>query len=149
MNGDTTKLEARIEALERRLEALTEYCEDLEDRITTMAVAKVPEARFPYWNWQLCRGMSTEERRTLSFVLSILDARVEGSPIAEEFRKDIAGVPLDILYSDKPIQAAEAAAVIKAVTGMKHDAGVIELLEAVQGQDMFRHLCPFLLATLR
>ena len=98
MNTDTHELEARIAELERKLKALTEYCEGLEDRIIKLAVAKVPEPRFPYWNWQLCRGMSTEERRTLSFVLSILDARVEGSPIAEEVRMDIAGVPLVTVY---------------------------------------------------
>lgn len=147
MSSDAANLEARIDELERQLETVTEYCEDLEDRITTMAVAKVPEPRFPYWNWQLGRRMSTEQRRRMSFVLSTLDDRVQGLEMI--LQKDIPGVDHDVLYGDKPLQAGDATAAIKAVTGLRHDAQVIELLEAVQGQGMFRHLCPFLLAALR
>lgn len=146
MNTDTRELELRVQELERKLEALTEYCEDLETRITTMAVAKVGEPRFPYWNWQLCHRMSTEDRRRLTLVLSALEARAEGSCLSKEFQKEIEGVPNDLLYSDEPLQAAEAMAAIKAVTGMKHDNRVMELIEAVQGQGILRSLCAFMLA---
>jgi hypothetical protein len=111
-----------------------------------MAVAKVAEPRFPYWNWQLVGGMPIEDRRRLTHVLWALNARAEGSCLWKEFQKEIEGVPNDLLYSDEPLQAADAMAAIKAVTGMKHDTRVMELIEAVQGQGILRSLCAFMLA---
>ena len=106
MNTDTRELEARVVELERKLGALTAYCEDLQSRITMMAVAKVAETRFPYWNWQLCRGMSSEDRRRLTIVLGALDARAEGASMPAEHHKDVEGVDHDILYGNQPLQAA-------------------------------------------
>jgi len=149
MAADNTRgLEDRIAELEARLESLTSYCQDLEDRITKLAVAKVSESRFPFWNWQLARGMDTEERKALVLVLSALDDRVLGELRPEELQKPVEGVGHDVLYSDKPLAARDAVDAIRAATGMTTDEQVIELIEVLAGQGMFRELTGFMLTAL-
>lgn len=149
MDTATLELEAKIATLERKLEMVTEYCQELEERIKKLALVKCPEPRFPFWNWQLCRGMSREEWRRLSVVLSFLEDRVAGEPVPEALHKDIGGIPQRVLFGDEPLDPGEACDAVKWVTGIEHEDALIELLEALFGQGMFRSLCPFLLKTLR
>lgn len=142
-------LETRLALAERRIEELTAYCEDLEDRLTRLAVAKVAESRFPFWNWELQRGMSQAERTRLTIVLTYLDDRVIGLSTPEALRKDIDGIPHDVLHGEAPLAAREAADAIKTVTGIVHDGALIDLVEALAGQGMVRQLCAFLLDALR
>ena len=141
MNSDAHSLEARIEALEQQLTALTDYCHDLEWRILKLAIAKRPEVAYPYWNWLLSRGISDNARRTLMHVLSALNDRAAGEETSLAFQKDIEGVPRNLLYATEPLQPREVFDAIKHATGMKDDTQVQELLEAVQGQGMFLTLC--------
>jgi len=149
MSNTTRTLEARIEELERKVEALTEHCAELKDRLRLMAVAKVSEPRFPFFNWQLFHGSSLEDQGKMFCVLTALDDRVTGRDTPPEFRKEIEGVPNEVLYGDQPLTVEDAANAIKTITGLVHDGALFDLVEAIHGQGMVRNLCPFLLDGLR
>jgi hypothetical protein len=148
MSSGTKDLENKIEALENRIEALSARCHDLERRMIRMAVSKISDPRYPYWNWFLCRGASEEEMLKLNVLLSAMHGRVTGSPLPNETNKSIDGVSLDLLsHGSGPLPVEQVFAAIKRVAGMEGDWQVVELIRVVHEQGMFQELCEYVLSS--
>lgn len=140
------ELEQRIADLESRLESLTEQHGELSERLLRLSLATVPEPRFPFWTWYIRSHMSEKTRTRLQQLLLLLSFRAEGEPIPDPFRKDIEGVPHELLNSSEPLTADEISVAVKAVTGIQNEARVVEMFEALKDQSIQVELCDLYLA---
>jgi hypothetical protein len=139
-------LENRIKELEHQVERLTERCDELQDMLHTMALAKLADPRYPYWNWLLINRISDEVRMPLTMLLGALNDRVISLELPDELKKKgIDGVPQEVLYGPGAPTREEAYAAIKTVIGMKYDDRVTEMLQAIKEQGILQSLCDHLL----
>lgn len=141
------ELEERIADLESRLESLTEQHIELSERLLRLSLATVPEPRFPFWTWYIRSHMPEQTRNKLQQLLLLLSFRAEGETIPDPFRKDIEGVPHELLNSPEPLTAEEISIAVKAVTGIHNEARVAEMFEALKGQSIQADLCDLYLAS--
>jgi len=146
MNSSNEALEDRVKKLEKDVAALTKQCELLEWRVQIMTVSKISHPRFPYWQRQLEIIGSMQKRQDLNVVLHGLSERLEGKVDPSEKHLEVEGVPNELLYSTDPLTAEDVFKAIKLVTGFVPNVLVVELMQAVEGQGMYRSLCEFFLS---
>lgn len=140
------QLEQRIADLESKLEALAEQHYWLGQRLLHLSLATLPEPRFPFWTYYIRSHMPEETRQGLGMLVALLTFRANGEPIPDPLRKDIEGVPHELLNSSEPLTAENISTAVKAVTGILHESEVVELFEAMKGQGIHVELCDFYLA---
>lgn len=148
MSSSIRNLEKKIETLESEIDALRKRCHDLEWRMVRLAVAKIPDPRYPYWNWILSGAIPEETMVTLNLLLSALNERLTGVEIPNEEQKDIEGVSRDVLYGSGPLRVEDVLEAIKSITGMEDNWQVVDLIRAVNEQGMFDELCEHVLSSL-
>jgi hypothetical protein len=149
MSSDVKELEDRIKELERKVEALTDECEHLGWRVSTLRLAKLSDPRYPFWNWQLQMMESEAMRTNLDIVLGALNDRAAGDGTPDEMKKDIEGVPHELLYGSDPLKLSDVFQAIKLTTGLKHDSQVVDCIKALNEQGMMlRQLRDFVLSAL-
>lgn len=146
MSSDIEKLENKIKELEGTIEALTNRCDVLEWRLLTLAISKIPDPRYPFWNWILSHGMPEETRLRLTALLSALQGRVTGTQLPSVEEK--IGISGDLLTGSGPPRAEEVLAAIKSITGMQDNRQIADMLRAVNDQGMFQELCEHVLSSL-
>lgn len=149
MSAESDELESRIRKLEATLKALTHRCEELEGRAIMMALAKLDDPRFAYWNWLLRTSFLNQCRLNLTILLPALNNRIKGEPLPREKQEMIEGISSDLMYGSGPLPSAdEMVQMIKTAAEITHTSRVKELLEAVRDQDMYPELCDYLLDPL-
>lgn len=140
------KLEKRIADLESKLEDLTERHVELGERLLRLSLSAVPEPRFPFWTWYIRNHVSEQTRVRLGVLITLLGFRLRGEPIPEPFRKDIEGVPRELLNSSEPLTVEDIHIAVSAVTGIQDNDRLAEMFKAMKGQGIHTELCELYLA---
>lgn len=147
MNSKIKRLEKKIKKLESKVETLEDQCGDLRDRLHRMAISKISDPRYTYWNWQLSRPVPEETVRELNHLLSSLSHRVKGTEIDDMFKKSIPGISSEWLYASGPLKVEDVFAAIKTITGMTGHMQVVDLIRAVEEQGFYSELCEYVLTS--
>lgn len=148
MSQHEISAEDRIDALIRASEQIGRRLDAVEERHAMLARSKIPQPRFPYWNWLLQMEISEDTKIDLTILLSELSDRVNGKtrPEAFEWLEQIEGVSYEILRgSGRPPPVADIMTALKAVAGLQTNADVMELIMALRGQRMFLHVWDYVL----
>jgi hypothetical protein len=148
MSSDVKELEDRIKELERKLEALTDDFHHVASCVSTMKVSKLSDPRYPYWNWELLMIDSEAKKRRLDITLGALNSRAAGEETPDEMKKDLEGVPHELLYGTDPLKLSDVFQAFKLAMGWKHDSHVVDCIKAIHEQRILRPLCDFVLSAL-
>ena len=128
-----------------RVTALEMELENLRDRVDRLAVSKLSDPRFPYFEWLVLHEITPDAQSRLETVLTILSYRVEGAPVPDLLRKPLEGVDLDLLYEEGPPSLDDVVRLGSAVLTIGSSAAVTRLLRALRDQGMFEDLVDTLL----
>lgn len=145
MNMDQDELARSIKELETTVLSLRHRCEELEERVILMALAKIDDPRYPYSNWLLHRGLNDSARASLSTLLPALEARLKGAQVPPQQQRSIDGISNELLYGSGAPHAFEVIEAIKAVTGLRQISQVRDLLAALNDELLFCDLCDYVL----
>jgi len=146
MSSDTERLLEIIQNLTDKVHMLSLRCDDLESRLIRLAVAKIPDPRYPFWNWMLRQGMPDETRLRLMALLSALEGRMTGTQLPGADSK--LGVSHDLVYGSGAPPVDDVVASVQSVAGLGDDAQVVDMLRAVDEQGLFQTLCEYVLSAL-
>ncbi|MCP3776570.1 hypothetical protein NLX71_25325 [Paenibacillus sp. MZ04-78.2] len=79
------ELEGKIRLLEQEVYSLKDELKKVTEQMYLLALVKVPEPRFPYWNWLILNRYSEEDRQKLELILRLFSAKVEKESIMEAY----------------------------------------------------------------
>ena len=129
------------------MEQLEEKIDELSDKIIRLSVSKLSDPRYPYFNWLLNSNISNDESSLLEGIMAALSYRLEGREVPDQFKKEVPGVSMQILYADARPDYKEAKEIITAAIDI--DAEIIpNMLKVMYGQGKFKELCEHLLAEI-
>lgn len=123
----------KVSALELELEILRE-------RVSRLAVSKLSDPRFPYFEWLVLHEVTPEAQSRLETVLTILSYRVEEVPVPDLLRRPLPEVDLDLLYAEGAPSLDDIVQLLCGVLAIGSPAVVRRLLCALRDQGMFEDL---------
>jgi len=139
--------EKKISNLEKRIEQLEEKIQELADKVLTLSVIKITDSRFPYFNWLLTMSLSDDKRSLLEGIMSVLSDRLKGEEVPDIFKKEVPGVPMNILYSDHIPNYKETEEIITGALDISEKI-IPNMLRAMYKQGKFKELCEYLLTEI-
>lgn len=94
--------EDRMKQMEKKISKLEDRCEELSRLISLIVIAKMKNQNFAYHNWLLEFGVSEKEEMLLNILMGVLNLRLDGKKIDQEFKKQLPNIANDELYKDAP-----------------------------------------------
>lgn len=143
-----------IGELEEELARLTQAIEKFKARIehaqwltATLDRAKGSHPRFQFWEWEHKNMTSAAVSSSVRRVLWELRARICGTwEPSTELKREIPGVPLELLYVARPPTIDEVYLLVKAAAGFTTNAQVVELFYAYKANGADDELTRFVLS---
>lgn len=123
----TGDVDARLAQLEARVQ-------ELSDRLTTLAVCKLADPRYPYFEWQVSHPMSAQEQVKLDLLLRVLSARFAGEEVNGPVRAKAQQVVPHVSLDAGPPSFGEIASAIREALGWRRPEQVLELLQSMHDQ---------------
>lgn len=130
---------------DEKIRELEERIERLETKILWMAMSKLPNPKHPYYEWLLYLNIPENKRELMEHVLVILSWRLENQAIHEEFKKQIPGIPYELLYSESMPSFEEVEEILSIILGFNNRKHIINLLKSLYDEGKFQKLCRYLL----
>lgn len=92
-------LEQKVSKLEKTIKTMCDKIEHLQNMVLRLSICKLEDPRRPYYNWLVTMNVSEEKKFLAEHVLAILAMRLDGQKVSD-FKKDVEGIPSEILYKD-------------------------------------------------
>jgi predicted transcriptional regulator len=121
----------RVAALERRIE-------ELEDRVLRLAICKVPDPRYPFFDWQVASLRSEEEHTWAQWLAVVFEERAEGTEPKAPGRWPSDRLDRRVLEPGTPTWPEIELAFEQLFDWRPH--AVHEMFRAMFGQGMLEHL---------
>jgi hypothetical protein len=143
------ELEEEIARLTRAIEHFKARIEHAQWLTATLDRAKASHPRFQVWEWEHKNITSAEASLRVRRVLGELRARICGTwEPCTELKREIPGVPLELLYVARPPTIDEVYLLVRAAAGFTTNAQVVELFYAYKANGGDDELTQFVLSAV-
>ncbi len=137
-------LEQKVNELEQIIKAIDEKVEHLQSIVQRLSICKLEDPRYPYYNWTVSMNISEEKKCLAETVLAILATRLSGQKVSD-FKKEIEGIPSEMLYKDDMPNYKDAEIMLMTVLKLNHKGHIPLLLKKIYAEGRFEKICEYLL----
>ncbi len=137
-------LEQKVSKLEKTIKTMCDKIEHLQNMVLRLSICKLEDPRRPYYNWLVTMNVSEEKKFLAEHVLAILAMRLDGQKVSD-FKKDVEGIPSEILYKDDVPHYKDAEEMLMTALELKHKGHIRRLLKKIYAEGRFEKICEHLL----
>ncbi len=140
-------LEQKVNELEQIIKAMDGKIEHLQSMVLRLSICKLEDPRHPYYNWTVSMNISEEKKCLAEIVLAILATRLNGQKVSD-YKKDIEGIPSEMLYKDNMPNYKDAEKMLMTVLELNHKGHIPRLLKNIYAEGRFEKICKHLLGEI-
>ena len=141
------KLENILRQQNIKLLELQSKIEILQDEVSRLVICKLSNEKYPYYDLILNYSINPEKQAKIFDLLSLVSERFEGKRLPVRF-KETAGIPIDFLFSDKPIKYNDVKKSIMEILLINDEDSELPFLviKSLKDQGIQVKLCEYLLS---
>ncbi|PDO09563.1 MAG: hypothetical protein BLM47_12075 [Candidatus Reconcilbacillus cellulovorans] len=144
------KLNQLMELVDKQnaiIEDLKKKIETLESMIQYLSICKVSNEKYPFYDFVLSYGITTEQQFQLRRLFLVLSEKLSGKSIPEKFREK-ESYSTDFLFRDLPIEFDDVKKAILKIWPVEDEQLPVLLIKAMKGQGMLIDVCDYLLSQI-